>query len=218
MESLRVRVKICGITRLEDALLIARLGADAIGFIFAESPRRVTPETAKGIIDLLPPWVNCVGVFVNEEIDTVRSIQDYCSLDYLQFHGDEDPSYCRQFPRRSIKAFRLQTSQDLSSLGKYSVSAYLLDTFVKGQLGGTGKTFDWKLALLAKQYGPIILSGGLTQENVTQAIQLVHPYGVDASSGLEKSPGQKDQDKLSSFFRSLSSIEERGSWSSVSKE
>jgi len=201
----KIRVKICGLTRAEDALKAAELGADALGFIFAESPRRITPEAARSIIDLLPPWVSRVGVFVDEEIRLVREILDYCSLDYLQFHGHEGPEYCRQFPRRAIKALRVQQESDISCLAKYSLPFYLLDTFTKDRMGGTGQTFDWKLAVLAKRYGRIILSGGLTPLNVAQAIALVRPCGVDASSGLEICPGQKDHSKLSLFFDAVSS-------------
>lgn len=213
----RVRVKICGITQSEDALKAAELGADALGFIFAESPRKVSPDKAKAIIDLLPPWVSCVGVFVNEDIRVVRRIQEHCSLDYLQFHGREDPAYCRQFPRRGIKAFRIQGEKDLTLLAQYSSPAYLLDAFVKGQMGGTGETFDWRLARLARQYGRIILSGGLTPDNVGQAIQFVRPYAVDAGSGLEMYPGKKDYIKLSSFFDSVSSASRMDCSPSASK-
>ena len=207
----KIRVKICGLTRAEDALKAAESGADALGFIFAESQRRITPEAARAIIDLLPPWVSRVGVFVDEEIRLVREILDYCSLDYLQFHGHEDPAYCRQFPRRAIKALRVQQESDISCLAKYSLPFYLLDTFTKDQMGGTGQTFDWKLAVMAKSYGRIILSGGLTPLNVAQAIQLVRPCGVDASSGLEVCPGQKDHSKLSSFFDAVSSASSESS-------
>lgn len=200
----RVRVKICGITRAQDALKAVESGADALGFIFAKSPRRITPEAARSIINLLPPWVSCTGVFVDEDIHIVRQIFEYCSLDYLQFHGHEDPAYCRQFPRRGIKALRIQKESDLACLAEYSLPAYLLDTFVKDQMGGTGQTFDWRLALSAKRYGRIILSGGLTPLNVARAIEFVHPYGVDASSGLEVCPGQKDHSRLRSFFEAVS--------------
>ena len=214
----RVRVKICGITQLEDALKAVELGADALGFIFAKSTRRVSPEAAKAIIDFLPPWVSCVGVFVDEDIEEVRRIQDYCSLDYLQFHGHEEPAYCQQFPHRGIKAFRIQTEKDLSSLADYSCPAYVLDTFVKDQIGGTGRTFDWQLAKLAQAHGRIILSGGLTPDNVGQAIRLVRPYAVDVSSGLEMYPGKKDHLKLSSFFDSVSSAWDCNCSSSTSKD
>ncbi|MEW5801544.1 MAG: phosphoribosylanthranilate isomerase [bacterium] len=201
----KTRVKICGITRSEDAFKAAELGADAVGFIFAESPRKVTPEAARQIIELLPPWVSRVGVFVDEDIRLVREILDYCSLDYLQFHGHETPEYCRKFPRRGIKAFRIQKESDLASLADYSLPVYLLDTFTVDRMGGTGQTFDWRLAISAKRYGRIILSGGLNPVNVAQAIQFVRPWGVDASSGLEICPGQKDHSKLSSFFNAVSS-------------
>jgi len=215
-ERQRVRVKICGLTRAEDALWAAELGADAVGFIFAESPRQITPESARTIIELLPPWVSRVGVFVDQDIRLVRDIGDYCSLDYFQFHGHEDPAYCRQFPGRAIKAFRIREESDLTSLSKYILSAYLLDTFSPDRMGGTGQVFDWRLAILAKRYGRVILSGGLGPDNVAQAIQLVQPYGVDASSGLESAPGKKDHSKLSSFFKAVSSAASASSSSSSS--
>ena len=199
----RVRVKICGITQIEDALKAVEFGADCLGFIFANSPRRISPEGAKAIIDVLPPWVNTMGVFVDEKIENVRQIQEVCSLDYLQFHGGEGSEYCQLFGKRAIKAFRIQREKDLDQLSHYSTPAYLLDTFVKGKVGGTGQTFDLKLALSAKKYGKVILSGGLNPDNVFQAIRFVRPYAVDAGSGLETSPGKKGHGKLSSFFSSV---------------
>ena len=155
--------------------------------------------------------------FMREDREEVRRIQNYCSLDYLQFHGHEGPAYCQQFSRREIKAFRIQKEKDLDVLADYSCLAYLLDTFVKDQIGGTGKTFDWRLAKSAKSYGRIILSGGLTPDNVRQAIRFVCPYAVDTSSGVEMYPGKKDHAKLSSFFDSVASVDDVNCSSPVSK-
>ncbi len=197
-----VRIKICGITNEEDALAAAHFGADALGFIFASSQRRISPERARRIKKALPPLVQTVGVFVDEDHETVSWIADMCALDILQFHGNESPDYCNSFNLRVIKAVRLKNRHDLQSLPKYSdvVHALLLDTYVPDKLGGTGITFDWKLAVEAKKYGRIILAGGLNPENVAAAISTVKPYAVDASSGLERSPGVKDHEKIAKFI------------------
>lgn len=201
-----VRVKICGITNLEDARLAVELGADALGFIFAESPRHITAEKAKAIILTLPPFVSKVGVFVNEEKGRVKEIASICGLDTLQFHGDEPPLYCQDFEEKIIKAFRIGKAFDLSILSQYRVDAFLLDTFTSDAFGGTGKAFDWNVAAEAKKYGPIILSGGLTAENVAEAIRLVQPYAADVSSGVEEQPGKKDRAKLKAFFESVAKV------------
>ena len=198
-----VRIKICGITNEEDGLAAAKFGADALGFVFAPSPRRISVERAREIIKVLPPLVQTVGVFVNEDPEKVLSTAAACGLDILQFHGDESAAYCSSFDRRVIKAVRLQSRDDLDNLSKYVnvVDALLLDTYVANKLGGTGITFDWKLAVEARRYGKIILAGGLNPENVTAAISMVKPYAVDASSGLERSPGVKDHEKMAKFMR-----------------
>jgi phosphoribosylanthranilate isomerase len=198
-----VRIKICGITNEEDGLAAAKFGADALGFVFAPSPRRISVERAREIIKVLPPLVQTVGVFVNEDPEKVLSTAAACGLDILQFHGDESAAYCSSFDRRVIKAVRLQSRDDLDKLSKYVnvVDALLLDTYVANKLGGTGITFDWKLAVEARRYGRIILAGGLNPENVAAAISMVKPYAVDASSGLEQSPGAKDHEKMVQFMR-----------------
>jgi phosphoribosylanthranilate isomerase len=198
-----VRIKICGITNEEDGLAAAKFGADALGFVFAPSPRRISVERAREIIKVLPPLVQTVGVFVNEDPEKVLSTAAACGLDILQFHGDESAAYCSSFDRRVIKAVRLQSRDDLDNLSKYVnvVDALLLDTYVANKLGGTGITFDWKLAVEARRYGRIILAGGLNPENVAAAISMVKPYAVDASSGLEQSPGAKDHEKMVQFMR-----------------
>ena len=200
-----VRIKICGITNEEDALAASQLGADALGFIFAASPRKVSAESAREIIKALPPFVKTVGVFVDEDPERVSSIAAMCRLDILQLHGSESVDYCSSFDRRVIKAVRLQSRDELKNLSKYVdvVDGLLLDTYVPDKLGGTGITFDWQLAVEARRYGRIVLAGGLNPENVAAAISMVKPYAVDASSGLEQSPGVKDHEKMAQFIREV---------------
>ena len=195
-----VRVKICGITNSEDASLAVEAGADAVGFIFCTSPRRVTVEEATEISMALPPFVTRVGVFANAAMNTVREVAQACGLDAVQLHGDESPEDCRRVGLKVIKAFRLRTEADLEPMAGYRVDAYLLDAHADGALGGTGQTFDWKLALKAKKYGPVILAGGLNPDLVGEAIRFVRPYGVDVSSGVEASPGRKDPEKVRCFI------------------
>jgi phosphoribosylanthranilate isomerase len=201
-----VRIKICGITNLEDALLAAGLGADALGFIFyPKSPRYVTPDAAREIIAQLPPFVMSVGVFVDEEAAVVQDLAAQAGLDWIQVHGQEPPDYCRTLGRRVIKGFRIKDESFLKDLEPFhgAVQAFLLDTYKKGQVGGTGETFDWRLAREAKRYGQIILAGGLTPENVAQAIQVAQPQAVDTASGTEATPGKKDPAKLRDFFKAV---------------
>jgi len=200
-----VWIKVCGITNEEDGLAAAQLGADALGFVFAPSPRRISPEKARQIIKALPPLVQTVGVFVDEDLGEVSSVAEMCGLDILQFHGSESADYCDSFDQRVIKAIRLRNRQDLKSLAEYDgvVHALLLDTYLPDKLGGTGMTFNWQWALEAGKYGRIILAGGLNPENVAAAISKVKPYGVDASSGLEQSPGVKDHEKMAQFIESI---------------
>jgi phosphoribosylanthranilate isomerase len=201
-----IRIKICGITNLEDALLAADLGADALGFIFyAKSPRYVAPEAAQAIIAQLPPFVATVGVFVDEAAAVVQEVAAQVRLDWVQLHGQESPDYCRHLGRRVIKAFRIQDEDSLPGLADYrgAAQALLLDTYKKGQVGGTGEIFDWHVARKAKEYGPIILAGGLTADNVAQAIDTAGPASVDAASGTEAAPGKKDPAKLRAFFAAI---------------
>jgi phosphoribosylanthranilate isomerase len=201
-----VRIKICGITNLEDALLAAELGADALGFIFyPKSPRKVAPAEARAIIAKLPPLVATVGVFVDEDAAAVRELASRLGLDWVQLHGQEPPEYCRSLGRRVIKGFRIQDQHSLSSLAAYrgAAQALLLDTYQKGQIGGTGETFNWALAREAQKYGPIILAGGLKPDNVAQAIAAAQPQAVDVASGVETEPGKKDPEKLKRFFAAV---------------
>ena len=203
------RIKICGITNLEDALWAVEQGVDSLGFILAASPRRVSPERAKEIVDSLPPFVNKVGVFVDQELAKVKEIASYCGLDTVQLHGSESPEYCQELANLTVvKAFRIKDRLPLTELKEYSqvVAAYLLDTYVAGQAGGTGETFNWNLAEQAKEAGPIILAGGLQPENIVSAIREVAPYGVDVSSGIEKEPGVKDHDKLMELVNQIRSV------------
>ncbi|MCD5401734.1 phosphoribosylanthranilate isomerase [candidate division NPL-UPA2 bacterium] len=196
------RVKICGLTNLEDALAAAELGADALGFVFAESPRRISLERAAEIVRSLPPFLTCVGLFVDELPEMVREAIKECRLNALQFHGTESPDYCRQFMIKTIKAFRLRNENSLETIPHYRVDAYLLDTYVEGIPGGTGESFNWDLALRARELGrPIILAGGLKPDNVAEAIGRVKPYGVDVSTGVEAEPGKKDYKKMKEFIK-----------------
>jgi phosphoribosylanthranilate isomerase len=204
-----IRVKICGITNLEDALLAASLGAQALGFIFyPPSPRQVAPEAARNIIAQLPPLVLSVGVFVDEEAPVVRDLAARAGLDWVQLHGQESPEYCRSLGRRVIKAFRIRDANSLRDLPDYrsSVQAFLLDTYKEGRVGGTGETFNWELAREAQKFGPIILAGGLTPENVAQAIKVAQPQAVDVASGVEAAPGKKDPVKLKAFFAGVKGV------------
>jgi len=198
-----VRIKICGITNLEDALVAAALGADALGFIFhRQSPRQVAPEAAREIIRQLPPLVLSVGVFVDEEAASVQDLAGRLGLDWVQLHGAESPEYCRSLGRRVLKGFSIRDEDSLKVLPAYrgAVQAFLLDTYKRGQTGGTGETFDWHLARQARQYGSIVLAGGLTPENVAQAIEIAQPQAVDVASGVEAAPGKKEPEKLRAFF------------------
>jgi len=197
-----VHVKICGITSLEDAQAAVDAGVDALGFVFyPPSPRYVTPEQAAQIIQRLPPFVTTVGLFVDVALDTVNETAARCGLDRIQLHGRETPEFCRQVTRPVIKAFRIKNAESLVHLPGYRVSAYLLDAYVKGGLpGGTGASFAWKLAAQARPYGPVILAGGLTPENVEAAIVQTRPYGVDVSTGVEHAPGIKDHQRVREFI------------------
>lgn len=198
------RVKVCGTTRLKDALLAVECGADAIGFIFyKKSPRYVSAKTAKEICSKLPPFVHRVGVFVNETADNINRIADRCGLDAVQLHGDESPAFCKKIKHRVIKVVRVKDAASLKEMSRYAVDGFLLDTWKEDQWGGTGKVFDWELAARAKKYGSVIIAGGLNPRNVKAAIKKVQPYGVDVSSGVEQSPGKKDPRKVKAFIKAV---------------
>lgn len=197
-----VRVKICGITNLDDAMAAVDFGADALGFVFFKgSPRYISQEGAGAIIRRLPSFITTVGVFVNESIDRIEDAIELTGIDVVQLHGDEPPEMCN-LSRRVIKAIRVKSLESLDPLKNYKdmVSAFLLDTFTPDTFGGTGQRFNWDIAADAKQFGRIILAGGLTPDNIANAIRQVRPYGVDVSSGVEEKKGKKDHPKLKLFI------------------
>ena len=197
----QVKVKVCGMTSLKDALFAVEGGADAVGFIFyKKSPRSVTMKIVREIVLELPPFVDTVGVFVDETAEQINKIADYCNLDIIQLHGDESPTFCKKIRRKVIKAFRIKDMQSVKKLSSFQVSGFLLDTFSENLHGGTGKVFDWNLALPAKKFGPVIMAGGLTPNNVQQAVRQIRPYGVDVCSGVESEPGIKDHKKVRAFL------------------
>lgn len=196
-----IKIKICGITNLDDALAAAEAGADALGFNFyKKSPRYVEPEKASEIIAQLPPFMMPVGVFVNEHEDRIREIQHKTCIQAIQLHGDESPEFCQRFENRVIKAFQVKDKESLKVMAHYRVGAFLLDSYRDDLRGGTGKVFDWHLAVVAKTFGKIILAGGLTPENVAEAVKLVQPYAVDVAGGVEKEKGLKDHGKVKQFI------------------
>ena len=194
-------IKICGITRTQDALAAAGCGANAIGLVFyAKSPRCVTPERAAELMRVLPPFVMSVGLFVDAVAREVTQTLAQARVDLLQFHGHESPVYCRQFGVPYLKALRVKPGLDLLQYARdyHDAKALLLDAYVEGTHGGTGATFDW--ALIPKNLPlPVVLSGGLTPENITAAIQAVRPWAVDVSSGVELQKGVKDAAKIAAF-------------------
>jgi phosphoribosylanthranilate isomerase len=203
------RIKVCGITRLEDALAAARSGADAIGLVFYErSPRYVSLAQAKQLAEALPPFVTVVGLFVNAKASFVREVLASVPLDMLQFHGDESAEFCAQFAKPYLKAIRVKAGVDLLQCAArfHTAKGLLLDAHVEGIAGGTGATFDW--ALIPKQLPlPVILSGGLNVGNVAAAIKQVRPYAVDVSSGVEASKGIKDAGKIAAFINEVKNID-----------
>lgn len=196
-----VRVKICGITNLKDALMAVEAGADALGFVlFQGSQRYISPADTAAIISSLPPFVQTVGLFVNEDLALVNQIADQCRLDLVQLHGEESPEYCAAVNRRVIKAFRVKDAASLDEIASYHVAGYLLDAWSSLAHGGTGTTFNWEIAAIAAASYPIILAGGLTPENVAKAVAAVKPYAVDVSSGVENTPGIKNAALVSRFI------------------
>lgn len=204
MSYFRTRIKICGTTNLEDAEAAVAAGADALGFIFVQaSPRAISVRQAADIIRRLPPFVDAVGVFVDRELKEVFEIVRETGLSCIQLHGSEEPDYCRQAARmtapcRVLKAFRIGVQSRATDFTPFSetVSGFLLDTYVKGQAGGTGEIFDWQIIGKLGLRRPVILAGGLRPENIVEAIRTVRPYAVDVNSGVERSPGIKDHDRL----------------------
>jgi len=199
-----IKIKICGITNLQDAEAAVAAGVDALGFVFyPKSPRCIEPTVAKRIIAQLPPFVLPIGVFVNQSRETIRDVFNECDLAFAQLHGDETPEFCETLGRPVLRALRLRDRGSLLALAEYKgrigVRGFVVDAFSTEAYGGTGQTVDWSLAREAAQAAPILLAGGLTPSNVQEAIRQVHPYGVDVSSGVERSPGQKDHQKIRTF-------------------
>lgn len=200
-----VKVKICGITNPADGLAAAEAGADLIGLMFyTGSPRCVSLDTAEDIALVLPPSVVRVGVFVNPTEGFVTQAIARCGLTLLQFHGNEPPEFCRRFGVMSMKAFRVRDAESLRALPHYLTDAWLLDAYAPDKLGGTGATFNWDLAFEVKKFGkPVFLAGGLTPENVAEAVRQARPFGVDVSSGVESAPGRKDPTKVRAFIQAV---------------
>jgi phosphoribosylanthranilate isomerase len=198
------RIKICGITDPEGAALAADAGAAALGFNFVPgTPRCVAPEIAGAIIAGLPPFVTAVGVFLDQSLETVLRAAALAGVGAVQLHGTEGPDYVRRIPLKVIKAIAMTDRADLAAMMAYPAHAFLLDSHRAGQAGGTGRTFDWELAVEAQRHGRIILAGGLTPENVAEAVQRVRPFAVDVASGVESRPGVKDPGKVRDFIAAV---------------
>lgn len=203
------RIKICGITRVEDALAAAHGGADAIGLVFYDkSPRYVTVQQAAQLAKAIPPFITVVGLFVNASADYVRAVQEEVPLDVLQLHGEEEPEFCACFNRPYLKAIRVRDGMDLLQCASRYASAQglLLDAYIEGTQGGTGESFDWTLIPHDLPL-PVILSGGLNAGNVAQAIRAVRPYAVDVSSGVEAKKGIKDAAKIAAFINEVKMVD-----------
>lgn len=214
---MRVRVKICGVKRFEDVQAAVEAGADAIGFNFVpSSPRFLSLEEAALLARFVPPFVARVGVWVNPRREEMEPILSLLPLEAIQLHGEESPEFCASFsPRPVLKALRVREEADIERIGEFlgAVQGVVLDAFVPGQRGGTGRTFPWEWALRAKERFPempLILSGGLTPENVAEAVRQVRPYGVDVSSGVERERGVKDPGRIRRFLQAVRECEREG--------
>jgi phosphoribosylanthranilate isomerase len=195
------QVKICGITNREDAHVAAEAGADMIGLIFyPPSPRYVTPEQARTIVESLPPTLPVAGVFVNETVETVSRVAQESGVQIVQLHGEESPQMCRQLPWRVVKTFRFTAHVRPEMMADYVVEAFLIEGFHANFYGGVGSRADWQQVAMLHAYGRIILAGGLTPDNVQEAIRAVRPYAVDVGSGVEAAPGKKDWQKVRAFI------------------
>lgn len=212
-----VRIKICGITNIDDAIAAVEAGADALGFVFAESPRKIDPKAAFEIVQALPPFVTTVGVFANQEAEEITWTMKRACLQIAQVHGDLLCGNSEESGgigcRRLIRAIGIRSEDDVrqavESARDCNCTAFLLDAHAEGKMGGTGQTFDWNLAVLARAMlgKPMILAGGLTPENVGEAVDTVQPYAIDVSSGVECEPGKKDHDKIREFIENARYIE-----------
>jgi phosphoribosylanthranilate isomerase len=203
-----MKVKVCGITSYEDAVMVLDCGVDALGFnFFPRSPRYINPAEARRIIRRLPPLFISVGLFVNASKEEAEEIASAAGMQILQLHGNESPEYCRQLSKWPlIKAVRIGNSPVEENLNEYPVQAFLLDSRDDTLFGGTGKSFDWNLALEIGQIRPTIVAGGLRPDNVGEAIRVVRPYGVDVCSGVESAPGKKDARKLIEFMNEVRNV------------
>jgi len=206
----RTRIKVCGMTDLAEANGLVAAGVDALGFIFVEaSPRNVVPEKAREIVASLPPFVDAVGVFVDQELDVVNDIVSYCNLTMVQLHGSESPQYCEEVKARVVKTFSIRPDSEVCETNPFydpyleMVSGILLDTFHEKVAGGTGKTFDWELIKKCRPAAPLILAGGLTPENIADAVRQVRPFAVDVNSGVEIAPGVKDIEAVEALVESV---------------
>ncbi len=204
----------CGTTNQEDAMAAVEAGVDSLGFIFFEkSPRNVEPDTVRYITGLLPPFISTVGVFVDRPINEVVELVRLCRLSHVQLHGEESPQYCSELAKQCgcfiVKAFRVGPKSVADDFSTYEdvVNGYLLDTYKKGVAGGTGESFDWQLIEKLYLRRPIVLAGGLSPENVVQAVKAVGPYGIDINSGVEKAPGEKDHKKLRELIGKVRALE-----------
>ncbi len=208
---MRTRVKMCGTTRLEDAFAAVKYGVDALGFIlYPKSPRYVSPEDIAVISRQLPPFIDRVGVLVNESMETAVRAVNIAGFSYLQLHGDESCNYCRELKNalphlKLIKAFRVgeQTQKEEFVPYERHVDGFLLDTYMEGDRGGTGQIFDWSLIAGLNLNSPFILAGGLTPENVIRAVSMARPYGVDINSGVEVRPGEKSHARLKEMMQQI---------------
>ncbi len=197
-----LKIKICGLTRREDALAASAAGADILGFNLVPGSRRyLNPYAAQDIISALPPFVGKVGIFANEDVDIVNDLAEFLGLDAVQLHGSEDGRFCSKIDRPVIKALRIGAADDLAGISEYDVSAFLLDTRVEDALGGTGRTFDWNIAVQFVRENRVFVAGGLTPDNVAEAVRILSPYGVDTASGVESEPAVKDHELIKDFVR-----------------
>jgi len=199
-----VRVKVCGITNAVDALRAVELGADALGFIFYKGSKRyIDPRDAHRIISSLPPFISSVGVFVNQTVPEIKGAVETSGVDRVQLHGDETPEFCAMLPYKLIKAVRVKDTVNSDQVELYPVRAILFDKHTDEMYGGTGTSFDWGVLKGINISKKVILSGGLTPENVSRAIEIVKPYGVDVSTGVEDSPGKKNHMKMRKFIEAV---------------
>ncbi|MGV1099599.1 phosphoribosylanthranilate isomerase [Thiovibrio sp. JS02] len=208
----RTRIKVCGMREMTEVAEVVAAGVDAVGFIFvAQSPRNIDPERVRKIVKTLPPFVDAVGVFVDQEAAEVNEIVQYCGLTKVQLHGSESPAYCAEINCRVLKAFRIGPSFDPAGFMPYAgeVSAFLLDTYHGEMAGGTGKTFDWSLLEKMELPAPMVMAGGLTPENVGEAIRQAQPFAVDFNSGVELAPGRKDLDKVRAAIAQVMAADRR---------